>query len=359
MGTAGVHFSDRSHGEQEQNGVQTGLNASQLAELLEKLSSGWKESNRLDVQVLRAICRLSVADPEQATDGFSAMDVALEIGRLRRHGWSDCTDKDRVSDDVRRQWNKLLELWPTKEEGVRQALCDVGADVVPLLNKVEGGGAGRVTRYRIEWGAANAKSRAKEAVEPETFGVAGDVRYVCEDIQDARFFVRVLGRGYRLEGWRRGLLLGAVISSIVVFALILVLVLVQMLYSKSGADRHVWSSAATLFVFGIVFWSTTGRILRLADRKIVVAPWWMQSVHDDRLLERREPPRFGDRSIKAVRYATTCPICAGKITVKTGGLEFWGRLVGRCEHSPVEHVFSFDHVTRNGRYLRSVELRRE
>ena len=280
------------------------------------------------------------------------MDVALEIGRLRRHGWSDCTDKERVSDDVRRQWNKLLELWPTKEEGVRQALHDVGADVVPSLIKVEGGGAGRVTRYRIEWGVANAESRAEEAAETEIFGVGGDVRYVCEDIQDARLFVRLLGRGYRLDGWRRGLLLGAMIASIVAFALILVLVLLQMLYSKSGDGGRVWSSVATVFVSGIVFWSTTGRILRLADRKIVVAPWWMQSVDDDRLLERRESPRYIDKSIKAVRYATTCPICAGKITVKGGGFEFWGRLVGRCEHSPVEHVFSFDHVTRNGRYLR-------
>lgn len=78
----------------------------------------------------------------------------------------------------------------------------------------------------------------------------------------------------------------------------------------------------------------------------------MQSVEEERLLELRMPPRFETKNIKAVSYSAVCPICEGKIFAKSGGLEFWGRIIGRCNDSPIEHIFSFDHVTRRGVYLR-------
>lgn len=352
MGTAGVHFSDRGSSEQELNGVKTGFGCVQAFESLEKIASGWKEASRLDVQLLRAICVLSAEKPTQASDGFSAMDVAEAIGRVRRQGWSDTEDKERVSDDVRRLWNKLLGLWPTKEEGIRQALCQDGTGLVPSLIKDEGGGAGRLTRYRIGWNAVDAAPSSEDVAEHERFGAPTNVRYICEDIEDAGFLVRALGRGYRLEGWRRWVLQAVMASSILVFGVVLLTLLLPLMYSRSVDGNGITGSVLGIGVFSLLFWSTTGRVLRLVDNKIVMAPWWMQSVDDDRLLERREPPRFSGKSIKAVRYTTTCPVCRGKISVKGGGIEFWGRLVGRCEHAPVEHVFSFDHVTRDGRFLR-------
>lgn len=101
-----------------------------------------------------------------------------------------------------------------------------------------------------------------------------------------------------------------------------------------------------------VVWTTTGQFYSLADNKIVVAPWWMQSHTSDRMLERRYPPLYPESSINAVRYTSKCPICDGIISVKSGGLEFRNRLIGYCEHSPREHVYSFDHITRKGKYVR-------
>jgi hypothetical protein len=77
----------------------------------------------------------------------------------------------------------------------------------------------------------------------------------------------------------------------------------------------------------------------------VIAPWWMQSVDEDHLLEGRSPPRNSDKSIKAVRYVAKCPLCGGKVLATKGRLEFFGRIVGRCEEAPVEHAFSFDRIT--------------
>jgi len=72
-------------------------------------------------------------------------------------------------------------------------------------------------------------------------------------------------------------------------------------------------------------------------------------------------PRPGpedDYAFYVSRYVADCPICGVKdagrsaINPAPGGWEFHGRVVGRCAHAPQEHVWSFDHITRIGRFLR-------
>jgi len=42
-----------------------------------------------------------------------------------------------------------------------------------------------------------------------------------------------------------------------------------------------------------------------------------------------------------------CPICGGRVSATKGRLEFFGKIVGRCEEAPVEHVF-FRSITLRG-----------
>jgi len=66
----------------------------------------------------------------------------------------------------------------------------------------------------------------------------------------------------------------------------------------------------------------------------------------------------GVRSIVLRHYVADCPICqTTSITLAKGGPEFPRRIVGRCDNSPREHVFSFDRVTLEGGPLR--QRRRE
>lgn len=49
------------------------------------------------------------------------------------------------------------------------------------------------------------------------------------------------------------------------------------------------------------------------------------------------------------RYVASCPICVtATVRLAKGRPQHWGRIVGRCEDSPREHVFSFDRVTLEG-----------
>ena len=81
----------------ETNGVVTGLSQTHAYVFIEELSSAWKERERLDVLVLRAICRLSVKHPERANEGFSSLEIVEVVGALRGRRWSEGNDKNQLS----------------------------------------------------------------------------------------------------------------------------------------------------------------------------------------------------------------------------------------------------------------------
>lgn len=58
------------------------------------------------------------------------------------------------------------------------------------------------------------------------------------------------------------------------------------------------------------------------------------------------------RKLEFVIYKGKCPICNNIVEIEKGKREFKGRLIGLCNESPREHIFSFDHVTKKGALLR-------
>lgn len=62
--------------------------------------------------------------------------------------------------------------------------------------------------------------------------------------------------------------------------------------------------------------------------------------------------RLEDRSFMVLRrYVAPCPICSATVRLASGEPDFKRRIVGRCEESPREHVYSFDRVTLEGGFL--------
>lgn len=57
------------------------------------------------------------------------------------------------------------------------------------------------------------------------------------------------------------------------------------------------------------------------------------------------------RALQLVVYQAECPICSNKVIIEKGHNAQKGRLVGVCDESPREHVFSFDHVTKKGKLI--------
>lgn len=120
----------------------------------------------------------------------------------------------------------------------------------------------------------------------------------------------------------------------------------------------VVSVVVTIIAIAAILYVVVGPFFITRFQRVMRAPDWLIPLKeiDPYLLEWVEEPGQPDGqappSIQLVRYTGVCPICQGRVLVNGGGLAFWGRLVGRCQRSPREHVFSFDHVTRSGYPLR-------
>lgn len=331
--------------EQGENPVKTGLE--QAAAHLEELVGRWKKPDRNDVVLLRALCVLTMRHADRAGQGFTAQELAAMVNELRERNVLNELDLDLVSKWVRNGWKRLQQdVWPGNEEGVDQSFRDAGRASV-RLHREEGGGTGRMTRYSL---CIADEQFPEQAPSVDNTGNVPGIRYVPQDVRLLRWMRRlgVAGMPDELKGrWRLLLTVPALLGLLYLLAVILL----ALLGLAGGQVPGEWLTA--LFVTVVAIWPTVGPLLRLPEWRVVVAPWWLQADDDTQLLEWRTPPRYQEKSIVAVRYAAVCPVCGGRVFARSGGLGFPGRIVGRCEEAPAEHVFSFDHVTRTGQPLRS------
>lgn len=348
-----AHSSLSNSDEHLTNGVGTEFLHFRELELMEKSITSWSVKDRLDCLLLRALLQLSKNKSDLAKNGLSAWDLVEAVSTLRERQWSTPTDKERMSDDVRRTWNKLEALWESKSEGVRQTLLDAGCEYLPIFKRIEGGGTGRSTKYFIEWSKLATPQETSYQVmqEPKQQNTPLGIRYICEDIKDPGFLARIFAEGLLLKGWRRFAYIAVLLVPVLAMVVIVLSFVLNVVFYDSLTKNQMGSFLTNSLAFFTIA-ITVYPMLSLKAKGILIAPWWMQSEDGERLLEFRKPPRFADKSIKAVSYSATCPICGAKLIAKSGGVEFFGRIVGRCDDAPVEHVFSFDHITRQGTWLR-------
>lgn len=158
-----------------------------------------------------------------------------------------------------------------------------------------------------------------------------------------------------LTGWKRWIWVFLMLFPLVIFVM---LGFVPLLFNVTTD----WVNELAHFtVYGLLFLLCVGLLFhpfyRVLNNRVVRLPDWMSiTSFDNVLLELRtiknEDDSFKHKNLSLVTYSGKCPICRGRVSIHGGGLQFKGRLIGKCAESPVEHVFSFDHVTRTGRYLR-------
>lgn len=316
--------------------------------LLKEYALTWNESSQLTGQLLIALCDLSLEVQKNSDEGYISIELADGVSKIRGRKWIDIGDGEVCSDRVRKYWNQLLALWETKQDGIQQYLADKGINAIPHLEKIEGGGSGIQSRYFIAWSKTNQTKKSREIAESayDKFSI----RYVREDISSPGFVTRFFSKGLNVSGWRRYLFAAWVSVPIIVGVLGIFTLLAQIQLWDHFGSEQVFKSIITVSLLLLGLWITAGSFINLPDNRIVVAPLWLQSEFNDRLIELIKEP---NRTVIAVHYSARCPICHGKVNAMSGKWEFRGRIVGRCENAPVEHVFSFDHVTRSGKSLRN------
>lgn len=342
---------------QVDNRMETGLSGReellQAAELIKESAAGWDNSKRIPVLLLRALAILTSCRTEVAQAGFTSDELAEQVSKLLGRPWVvGARTAEEINRKVREPWNTLTEkIWPNKLLGLKDRAEEKGWVFRAKLDRIEGGGTGHQTRYRL------IREPVVVLQQDDTLGpVDGfahvengcDIRYIREDFENAGRWLGFLFGKVSLKGWRLGILLLLFSAALAVSVLLLFVLGVSVWYQMS-LKIIAQLSIVTAGVLWIIR-SELGPILNLPSKRITLAPTWIQVLRWDSgvLLEWCAPPRYDSKFISAVHYTGVCSVCGGKVEIESGGFRYFGRLIGRCWESPREHVFSFDHVMKSG-----------
>ena len=261
----------------------------------------------------------------------------------------------KESSWINKHWSKLDRLLDDFQEELEKTARSQGLSFIPSAQKDQSrGGARHRSYYRL---TARPVSASREVVEYEI--PPGGIRYASERRRRTPWLAR-LYIGVPLRGLRRYAVI-ALYAALILLGLLVMSPLVLRAFTQSEIDLA--EMALGLVAVTGIFYSIFGALVQVATWKVSVAPELFRPWDDLEpfLLEEVRDPndRKAPKTIELVKYSGQCPVCGGRVVVGGGGLRFWARLVGRCQRSPREHVFSFDHVTKLGAPLWSACLRPE
>ncbi|GFE77360.1 MULTISPECIES: hypothetical protein [Sphingomonadaceae] len=161
------------------------------------------------------------------------------------------------------------------------------------------------------------------------------------------------GVGLHAKDYRRWLFLTPLIVLCVTFMLFMAALSLALYSAAKGVFAGPMTYLALLAVPLGCVWSLSQRWNRLFTDRILLLGMGDVADVDGGVVLNCERGSEGRLAIVIRRYFADCPICdAETVMLARGGLEYPGRIVGRCQNSPREHVFSFDRVTLEGAPLR-------
>ena len=321
-----------------------------------------------ELRMFRAILELA----QQAGTPDGVYDRLLVAERMRGLGWKDRSGKlseslktgkldQTLSEDIKRIWDRLLKA--LEEGGRSRGLAEAarsGQYAMLLLpeevlfdtknNVVAHAPRGPLTRraYRL----VEKPIRPAEQGSPKPAPIRPiDVSYQLDLSRKPMWLARPLIRGFGLQTLGRRLAFVLAFAS--PFVGLFFLISWVLFKTHSALTPATLGVYLTLVGAGSIWWTLFGPFLQVVDSRGEEAPFWMGLWSSTPVLLRwgKVPPNEYP-ILEVVRYSASCPICAGDIVVSKSTIEFRSRLVGRCRQSPREHVFSFDHVTLTGRFLR-------
>ncbi len=308
--------------------------------------------DQLPMSFFRALAKLTLV---KAQDGVSLIDVrftttelaqkVIELGYVRKQ------PKDIGPDWVRANWIKLEKEIESRKDYLQEISRELNVDFYPWIGKEESiGGQGNYSYYYLTAKHFN----EYENTELRRYDCAEDsIHYIQESLSDIPRWARWIN-GFTLDSWKR---YAFVLPGMIILLLLLADILLTLLlgiYTNISTVKWI----TFLIVSGGMFWAFfTSPLFSVPTTKIVMAPSWMVPLKETnaqleiKKIGTNAETGYAIRELRLVVYSAKCPICDGRIEVQSGGIQFPFRLVGKCNESPREHVFSFDHVTRTGKPL--------
>jgi len=253
-------------------------------------------------------------------------------------------------------WQKLNnEIRNEREEGLQKFAADRGLEFYPWIDKQESsGGAGNQALYFL----------VSLPIPPQEVGWAPtielptpDIRYIpAEKLKPSWWARRLFDQNHVASGWRKGLYIWPSFLWVLVTIILTLITIFSLSQRTTPVTTGDLMAIIVLALLAWVAFNLANRFERLVDDRVIMA--------SDRSVGFRE---FGvcielfkpdnakndvPNSLRLIKYGAQCPICSAKVLLDVGEPDFPRRIVGRCQESPREHVFSFDRVRRCGYRLR-------
>jgi len=154
----------------------------------------------------------------------------------------------------------------------------------------------------------------------------------------------------KVTGWKLFTYISLPIFLVLYFTLLV-------LWNVSNYSTLSLSFLVLSLMFVACFYHWIAPIYEAMDKRIGIAPFWMLNINVysaqlrakklDKIIMKGKQFRV----LELVVYKADCPICGNEISVVAGKNKLKGRLIGECDESPREHIFSFDHVLKIGKKL--------
>ena len=127
----------------------------------------------------------------------------------------------------------------------------------------------------------------------------------------------------------------------------LIAIPLMMLFLNNGE----WINLIATGMAATMFFKVIQPFYSVLDTGVIKSPQWLLPIKMAHALLITKKTEAG-RELILTQYKGLCPVCDGQVHVVDGKQEFKGRLIGQCERSGREHIFSFDHITKVGFPLR-------
>ena len=267
--------------------------------------------------------------------------------------WKEIALNSEVHDEgkqLKRYLSDAINTWSMHIEVLKEIAVDNSISHIPILELVsKGAGAGVMNRYAIRTELVD----KSEVVAKDDIPV-GYIRYTPELIDRPNWLGKLVN-GSLAKGWVWKFLIGTLVVALGLSTLAVWYGLTRLLVQDSvfGLMQVAISTLVILLPLYLIF----SPLYYCVTRRIIMAPLLMStSVMYEAQLEfiQSKHVRADGRPIRQFRlvsYAANCQMCGDRIDVLSGNLRRWGRMIGRCQSNPEEHIYSFDHVTRLGRLI--------
>jgi len=302
-------------------------------------------SERRPIEIFTALVEKSVLYIRDEALASQLIFDANEICEQAHYPKNDYSDAKEFIVRNRKNFDKLIE---NNVEEITHFCALNGVKYLPTIKNTDSKGGHKIFFYI---GLVPISEFIKHELELNT-GIKQDdvsIEYRVPQLPQAPTWARPL-LYLKISGWK---------FYTYIFLPILALILGYILFLWNYFSMSTDSLFYTIIISAVFGFSycLLKPFYEAIQKRVGIAPIWLTKLNviSAQLryvrTESKRPNGKFIRALQLVVYQAECPICNSEVFIEKGKKVHKDRLVGVCDESPREHIFSFDHVMKKGKLI--------